>query len=155
MLYCYFDKNKYYSEILWDYSTGYFDRAQPEWYEDQLVVDILRNIDKSTWLPPRGIMSDVLGARPDSYISGGSKALIQILNMPGALFPSSGMGDNCAPWLQKVTMRVDVNLFVSTNFHFVENQVMYFPQYDRCAIGPSQFRQIMRDNYDDFIRVPD
>lgn len=76
MLYITFKKTK---DVL-IYVDNYFNmNYEDEWFEDELVKQIIQDVDKSTVITNGIIDSPVLGKIPPTNISGGAKALILML----------------------------------------------------------------------------
>ena len=81
-------------------------------YEDAWIVDpfnmeMIRDVDDSTVLASGVIDSPVFGKIPPERLSGGVKTLMLIRMMPEKAFHASQCGDNCAPWLLKMTETED------------------------------------------------
>lgn len=87
------------------YSTAvYFKNVYEDaWIVDPFNAEMIRDVDHSTVLASGVIDSPVLGKIPPERLSGGVKTLMLIRMMPEKVFNASQCGDNCAPWLLKMT----------------------------------------------------
>lgn len=150
MLYCYFNKEKHRDKIPPNIDGWFEARYKPEWSEEPLVTKAIKEIDKSEFYPPYNVVSPALGSIPVGWLSGGVKCLIQMINMPDSIFLSSYMGDNCAGMLQEMSEKYDMHLLLNHMFRFVDNQVMYFPQYDRWVRSRQEYLDIVKEFYDDY-----
>lgn len=87
-------------------SKDYFKYwCDEEWSKDQLVIDIIKDIDKST-LKGTIIESPVLGTITWDRMSGGAATLILLLH--GDLTKRYNLtccGDNCFKWLSDIVKR--------------------------------------------------
>ena len=84
-------------------APDYFDVAfRPEWFEDDLVKKMIKDVDKSDVIGPYLIISPVLGPIAPTYLSGGVKVLILLLKEPKFIYNLSNCGDNCAKWILEI-----------------------------------------------------
>ena len=87
----------------------YFDNTyEDEWLNDPVSKQMVKDIDRSELVSPNLVISPVLGSIPVSRLSGGVKALIQINNDKDHVYNASACGDNCVPWLLKISEEKDV-----------------------------------------------
>ena len=95
-------------ELFLHSATKYFDAVyEPEWFDDQLVKVVSRNV----------IESPVLGQIPPQWLSGGVKGLILILKYPKKLeYSSCIFGGNCAKWICKLGDIIDYTLIMQHPF---------------------------------------
>lgn len=77
---------------------GLFDVV---WFEDPLVVEMIKDVDKSEVQSPYCIMSPIFGQIPPDMLSGGVKALILMLKTDYQIW-ASACGDNCAKWILRI-----------------------------------------------------
>lgn len=86
------------------YNTASYFKYDYEdaWLTDPLVVEMVRDIDKSKVLSSGVIDSPVLGKIPPTGLSGGVKTLILVLFEKEKVFNASTCGDNCAKWLLRI-----------------------------------------------------
>ena len=97
----------------------YFNnKFKPEWLEDELVKNMIKDIDKSDVLSPYCIQSPVLGQIPPKQLSGGVKTLILILKMPDKVFNATQCGDNCAKWLLHIAKEKDITVRMGHTMNF-------------------------------------
>lgn len=75
----------------------YFDyNYEPEWLDDPLVREMIKDVDKSEVISRNIINSPVLDEITPKELSGGVKTLILMLKEPDTVFYASNCGDNCA-----------------------------------------------------------
>ena len=91
------------------YNTASYFKYDYEdaWITDPLVVEMIRDVDKSEVLSNGIIDSPVLGKIPPTGLSGGVKTLILVLHEKDKVFNASTCGDNCAKWLLKIAENED------------------------------------------------
>lgn len=88
---------------------GTFDDAfENDWFENDLVRDMIKDIDKSDIIMGRIIESPVLGTMSPYELSGGVKRLILMMYHPEYLYRGSGFGDNCAKWMLQIAQSRDL-----------------------------------------------
>lgn len=94
------------------YNTSvYFNNSyEEEWFDDELVKGIVRDVDRSEVISSHCIMSPVLGQIPPVTLSGGTKTLILILNERDKIFNASQCGDNCAKWILRIAKEHDITI---------------------------------------------
>ena len=81
---------------------AYFDNNYyPEWFDDEIVKQMILDIDKSVVESRYCIMSPVLGQIPPQYISGGVKALI-LMWKTDKVVDLTACGENCAEWIVRL-----------------------------------------------------
>lgn len=94
------------------YTTSvYFNNTyDEEWFNDELVKQMVKDVDKSDVLSPECIESPVLGQIPPTKLSGGVKTLILILKDDDNIFNASQCGDNCAKWILEIAKIKDITI---------------------------------------------
>ncbi len=106
MLSIYFgEKENTYYGPLW--FTNSYDR---EWFDDPLVAEMIRDVDKSSYEGGELIVSDVLGPISPKDLSGGVKTLISVYKSPQLIFNATSCGNNCAKWLLEIGKKEDVTV---------------------------------------------
>ena len=88
------------------FQNGYDD----EWIVDDFAREVIKRIDKSEVLDRQAIKSPVLGIIPPERLSGGTKTLLLIKNMPDQVFNASTCGDNCARFILLLARERDVTI---------------------------------------------
>lgn len=74
----------------------YFDLVmKPEWFEDEFVKQMVKDVDKTEVVSAYQMTSSVLGPINSTIISGGVKNLILAYEMDRPI-DASNCGDNCA-----------------------------------------------------------
>ena len=81
-----------------------------EWIVDDFAREVIKRIDKSEVLDRQAIKSPVLGIIPPERLSGGTKTLLLIKNMPDQVFNASTCGDNCARFILLLARERDVTI---------------------------------------------
>lgn len=117
-----------------DYIHGidsFFNHSyEDEWFEDPIVKQIVKDIDNTEIVSPNLAISPVLGPIPPTKISGGSKAVIQMLKRPVIIsnitgkqlaHPGNSCGDNCASWIYKISKMRDILLHLTYNMKFPDD----------------------------------
>jgi len=94
---------------------------KPEWFEDGLVQEMLKDIDRSVYMGGELIQSEVLGPIPPERLSGGLQTLISIYNRPDLIFNATSCGENCAKWLIRIGEKEDISI-----------NLRYFMPFDGC-----------------------
>lgn len=98
---------------------------KPEWFEDSFVKEFLKEVDGTTVLfeealkdyKGRGISTD--------KISTGCKTLCDIYYGGDTIFYGSGMGDNCIPFLIRISEMKDVTIVLE---HYMDFPEHYFEE---------------------------
>lgn len=92
---------------------SYFDTGyEPEWFDDEFVRKIIKDIDKTTVVSGINLYNDVLlGISPES-LSSGSKALI-ILFEEDYVVNGDRLGDNCIGLLFEIAKQKDITITTS------------------------------------------
>ena len=71
---------------------------EEDWFDDELVQEMVQDVDASTVMSAHAISSPVLGIIAPERLSGGVKALIIMYKEPSLIVNASACGDNCAKW---------------------------------------------------------
>lgn len=121
-------------------TSMYFDNVyKDKWIVDDFAKEVIKDVDKSQVLDTNLIQSKVLGKIPPTKLSGGTKTLILMYNMPRTIFNASNCGDNCAKWILEIAKKknivinlrhfmdfgkkdFDTNVVVVNNKKIVKNQ---------------------------------
>ncbi len=97
-------------DSIYNTSVYFKNTFRAEWFEDPLVVEMIRDVDSSEVLGNGAIKSPVLGVIAPNTLSGGVKTLILIYKQPDKIFNASNCGDNCAKWLLKLGEMSDITI---------------------------------------------
>ena len=91
----------------------YFDTSyEPEWFDDEFVRKIIKDIDNTTVVSGINLYNEVLlGISPES-LSSGSKALI-ILFEEDYIVNGDRLGDNCIELLLEIAKQKDITITTS------------------------------------------
>ena len=104
------------------YTDSYFNNNyQDEWFEDDLVKQIIKDIDLSDVLNAQIVISPVLGAIPVTQISGGAKAVILMLKKSELLIHGNSCGDNCAEWISRIGKMQDIYVHLTYPMRFPDD----------------------------------
>ncbi|MCR5609590.1 MAG: DUF4869 domain-containing protein [Lachnospiraceae bacterium] len=98
--------------IIYNTSVFFKNTFRGEWFNDEKVVEMIKDVDSSEVLGNGAISSPVLGIISPERLSGGVKTLILIDKVNDKVFNASNCGDNCAGWLLKLgeEKNISVNL---------------------------------------------
>lgn len=146
MLYGYIGTDKYKQDVPLYLDNWFTQRYEPSWAEDGFMARVIKEIDKSEFIPPYNVISPILGSIPLDWISGGSKTLIQIANMPESKFYSSYLGDNCVPLLRELSNKQDVHI-IFDHFLMMDDGPVFFPDFDLTTKSREELFQFFRKNY--------
>ena len=100
---------------------SYFDfNYDKEWFNDSMVKEMVKSVDKSEVLSTECISSPILGQIPPTKLSGGVKLLITLLKEPEIEQWATSCGDNCAEWILRISEIQDIRI--------VLHHIMKFPR---------------------------
>lgn len=92
----------------------YFNNVyQPEWFDDEIVKSIIKDIDQSDVQSAYCIKSPILGQITAEQISGGAKALICLYKCDDISIDLIVCGSNCEPWIVKIAKLRDIEVSMS------------------------------------------
>lgn len=93
---------------------NYFEDAYlPEWFDDEIVKQMVKDVDLSTVVSRQCITSPVLGQIPVSMLSGGVKALILLWKLDDIRIDLVACGENCMSWLSYIQAHKDIKVSMS------------------------------------------
>jgi len=94
------------------YNTDvYFQNVyEDEWITDDFAREVIRKVDRSEVLDKQAIRSPVLGVISPERLSGGTKTLLLMKNLPDQVFNASTCGDNCAKFILKLARDRDLTI---------------------------------------------
>ena len=124
------------------YGPGWFvNNYEEKWFEDPLVVEMMKDIDKSEYRGGALIYSDILGPISPRELSGGLKTLISIYKEPSLIFDATSCGENCAKWLLKIGDRIDVTILLSYPMIFkgFEPAKIHILNTDEIVLSDSEY----------------
>ena len=106
-----------------------FDHSfEPEWFNDELVKDMVLDIDKSEVIGPYCINSPVFGQISPYMLSGGVKALIMMYKTDYVI-NASNCGDNCAKWIKQIAKSKDLEIDLEHIMYFNDDNDNNFHAY--------------------------
>ncbi len=89
-------------------TNEYFNHTyENEWFEDDIVKQIIRDIDKSE-VNGLCVLSPVLGSIAIEKLSEGAKALILMYKDNEAVVDLVSCGNNCQEWIVKLSSMKDI-----------------------------------------------
>lgn len=95
------------------FAAEYYD----EWFEDPVVKQMVKSVDKSEVLGANNIISPVLGPINCMQLSTGVKNLI-IAYKTNEVIDASFCGDNCGDWLLHIAKLKDISITLYHLFEF-------------------------------------
>ena len=116
---------------------------EDEWFEDELVVKMIKDIDKVD-IEDGVFTSKLFGTISPSELSTGVKGLILMLKEEGLSsywFLSSRYGENCHKWIFYISSFKDINLYV--NSFFIVPKDLF--EEDHCKVNFIEQNKIMTD----------
>lgn len=99
---------------------------EPEWFDDLLVREMIRDVDRSEVLDRYCIQSPVLGQIAPEKLSGGVKALILMYKTDLEIW-ATACGNNCAKWILKIAELKDLVISLE---HYMIFEDMHFQFYN-------------------------
>lgn len=92
-----------------------------EWFKDDIIKEMIKDVDNSELLSPYCIQSPVLGQIPPERLSGGVKMLIAMYNIkdPEMQYYATRMGDNCAKWIVEIAKNKDIRILLNHHMEFI------------------------------------
>ncbi len=97
-------------EAIYNTEVFFINVYDDDWITDEFARKIIKKIDKSEVLDSQAIKSPVLGIIPPERLSGGTKTLLLIKNMPDKVFNASTCGDNCAGFILQLARNTDLTI---------------------------------------------
>lgn len=123
MLNIYFGANP---DMVIDVDAEFDACYEDEWFDDPLVKEMIRDVDKSEVISANLIQSPVLGPISPSLISGGVKALILMLKKDFIIW-GTACGDNCSKWIVEIAKYKDFTICL-------ENVMMFPKEFEPIKI---------------------
>ena len=112
-----------------------------DWFNDPLVEEMIKDIDKTDHIADAVFKSPVLGTIPATSLSGGVKGLILILKSKQLndydAMRSCIFGNNCVKWLIKLSYLADFTIYMShyLNFYYGGNYSKDFDGYHNTPVN--------------------
>lgn len=97
-------------EAIYNTEMYFINTYDDKWIVDEFAKEIIKKIDKSEVLDSQAIKSPVLGIISPERLSGGTKTLLLMKNMPDKIFNASTCGDNCAKYILKLSKERDLTI---------------------------------------------
>lgn len=149
MLYLYMCRDNCDLKVRYDYEDVFDNHFEESWVDSDLGKKILWEIDQCKPVSFRAVDSEIFGMMSPTWISGGTKALLLMLNYGQLMFQSSNLGDNCAPYLEEVSRLVDIHMQYNHPLKFTDTQVAMFPEYGNLkCVGEEEIYNQRRLHYD-------
>lgn len=97
-------------EAIYNTEMYFINTYDDKWITDEFAREIIKKVDKSEVLDSQAIKSPVLGIIPPERLSGGTKTLLLMKNMPEKIFNASTCGDNCARFILKLAKERELTI---------------------------------------------
>ena len=97
-------------EAIYNTEVYFMNVYDDEWIVDDFAKEVIKRVDKSEVLDSQAIKSPVLGVISPERLSGGTKTLLLMKNMPDKVFNASTCGDNCAKYILKLAKERDLTI---------------------------------------------
>lgn len=97
-------------EAIYNTEVYFMNVYDDEWITDDFAKEVIKKVDKSDVLDSQAIKSPVLGIISPERLSGGTKTLLLMKNMPDKVFNASTCGDNCARFILKLAKERDLTI---------------------------------------------
>lgn len=125
---------------------------QKDWFNSELAEAMVKDVDNTEHIHDATFESPVLGTIPAQMLSGGVKGLLMILNQDKIhTYSSVIFGDNCIPWLCKLSYTRDFTLFLehSMAFSWDPNAKVNAQTLEGKPLATErEIQRYFRDNYD-------
>ncbi len=119
MLYIYYGERK---DVINRSDIFFNSTYQDEWFTDDFVKSIIRDVDKSEVIGPHLIESPVLGPIGPRNLSAGTKTLLLMYKDREHIFNATNCGDNCAKWILEISRNQDLTICLQHNMDFGEGE---------------------------------
>ena len=96
--------------FIFDPDTFFNNTYEDEWFDDELVIKMIMDVDGSKVVGPHLIESPFLGPISCEKLSGGVKTLILMLKDEEHIFNASACGDNCSKWILEIGNKKDLTV---------------------------------------------
>lgn len=141
MLYISFNESE---ETIRDVDAYFNFNYLDDWFDDNLVKEMIEDVDKSEVISANCIQSPVLGQISPTKLSGGVKALILMFKQPELEIYATACGDNCSKWILEISKIQDIHIVLHHTMRFncdfeaycVDNntKISSLDDYRRCLI---------------------
>lgn len=102
-----------------DYVDHFFNAVfERAWFQNPLVREMVRAVDKSEVLDGGVTDSPFLGLLSPRELSTGVKTLILMRFHPEQEYYATACGDNCGPWMLRIGERQDVHIALTRVMRF-------------------------------------
>ncbi len=109
MLHVYFGRDTLEKGFVWNPDKYFNYNFEREWFNDEKVIQMVKDIDDSQVIAEGVIDSPYLGIIAPQELSGGVKTLIMMLKTDEK-FNATACGDNCAEWILKLAEDKDITV---------------------------------------------
>lgn len=125
--------------VLHNVDAYFNNQYQYSWLDDPFAKALIEDVDNSVVESPECIMSPVLRQIPPTKLSGGTKAVILMKNVPERVVNASNCGNNCAKWIQKLGDERDVTINLNHIMEFTE------PEFQAEILNDGEIVHSMRE----------
>ena len=96
---------------------AYFsNHREVDWFNDMFVREMIMGIDRAEVIRDEAILKENGRGITPEQLAGGTQTLICIYKNPDTMFYGEPMGDNCIPFLMRISEMYDINLLLE---HFM------------------------------------
>ena len=116
-----------------------------DWFEDNLVKRIVKDIDRSEYFGNGILVHEDFGPITVNELSAGSKTLILMLKYKDndkVVYKLSNLGDNCFKFLEEFPDNINCTLFIDNTIKSEDGTVKYLMKESNVIV----------DNYYDFFK---
>lgn len=121
MLQVWIDKNP--ENLIWDIDAYFNNIYKDNWFDNEDVKRIVKDVDGSDVVSANLIQSPVLGPIGPDKLSGGTKVLICLMmdDNPEIMHDLSHCGNNCAKWIQYIADKKNITAELDYPMHFSDD----------------------------------
>lgn len=113
------------NDFILDTRIWFKKNKKPEWFEDAFVKEFLKEIDGTEVLFEEALKDYKGRGISTEKISTGCKTLCDIYYSDDIIFYGSAMGDNCIPFLVRISEMKDVTIVLE---HYMDFPKQYFKE---------------------------
>lgn len=122
MLYIYFHKRSLIKPLTIGTDIEWIRRFEDDWLVDDYTKQIVKELDNSEVLGNKAIQSPVLDIIPPDWLSATCKNIIMMSKGTDMTFTSSFLSNTASKYLQEISSKHDIHLYMNHMFKYTENQ---------------------------------
>lgn len=121
---------------------------EDDWITDSMSKEMIKDIDGSDVVGSNTIDSPFLGLIPVERLSGSVKTLILMRFDSEHIFNASACGDNCAPWILKISEEKDLTIRLGYLMSFGEKPFkIEIVNINRIVYSMHELNESVLDNH--------